>query len=276
MLVYGQIIVTLVHEWWSNADYAHGLLTPLAVAYIAYERRRELSGLLAAPSVFGFVLVLASQVLLIVGVLGAEFFLQRISMLMFIAGIILFFWGWVALSKTAFGLVLLLLAIPLPAIIFNPVALPLQLLASSWATDVLQGLQVPVYREGNVLLIQRQLLNVTEACSGIRSLITLIALSTLTTMLARFLPMRWWQRIPFVLSSVLVAVVANAFRVTGTGLLANWLGAKAAEGFFHTFSGWLVFAFGYSMLLGELFVLKQLSTGGLGSGTPYPGHPLET
>jgi len=259
LLVYGQILPTIVQEWWTNDDYAHGLLTPFALAYLIHERRHALFNIPVAPSAFGFIVILASQAVLLVGFLGAEFFLQRISMLMFFAGLILFLWGWNVLSKTAFGLILILLAIPLPALVFNSFALPLQLLASSLAEAVLNMLHVPVYRDGNILQLPHDLLlNVAEACSGIRSLISLIALAALTTMLARF-PMRWWARILVVLSAVPIALATNAFRVTATALLAYKFGIGAAEGFLHASSGWLVFIFAFFIILGELFFLTRFA-----------------
>ena len=262
-LVYGWILPGLAQEWWTNDDYAHGLFTPFAIAYLVYERRRQLFTIPAVPSGFGFALILASQAVLVVGFLGAEFFLQRISMLVFLAGMILFFWGWRALSRTAFGLILILLAIPLPALIFNSIALPLQLLASTLAESVLDLLHVPVFREGNILQLPGGLLlNVAEACSGIRSLVSLIALAALTTMLARFLPMGWLARIGFILSSVPIALAANAVRVTGTGLLAYKFGLAAAEGFFHSFSGAFVFVFAFAALLAEMTLLKQFAAAG--------------
>lgn len=256
-LVYGQIIAVLVQEWWTNDDYSHGFLIPFALAYLFYERRAEFLAIPMRPSALGFVVILLSQLVQLVGFLGAEFFLQRVSMVIFLAGVVLFFWGWQMLLETSFGLVLIVLAIPLPAIIFNAIALPLQLLASSWAESFLRVCQIPVYRDGNVLQLSSQLLNVTEACSGIRSLMSLV---TLATMLAYFLPMRWWARLAFIATSVPVALAANAFRVAGTGLLARWFGHEAAEGFFHSFSGWLVFVFAFVVLLGELLLLQRIAT----------------
>ena len=260
LLVYGQILRPLVQEWWSNDDYAHGLFTPFAVAYLVYDRRKELFNIEANPSAIGFVIILASQALLLVGFLGAEFFLQRTSMLLFTAGLILYIWGWRALSQTAFALILFLLAIPLPAIVFNYFALPLQLLASSLAEGVLDMLHVSVYREGNILQLPHGLLlNVTEACSGIRSLVSLLALAALTTMIPRFRSMPGWARIAFILSSVPIALVANALRVTATGVLAFNFGIGAAEGFLHSFTGAFVFVFAFAALLIELFVLQHFA-----------------
>jgi exosortase len=259
LLVYSQILRGLLSEWWTNGDYAHGLFTPIAIAYVAYERRRTLSQIVTAPSFWGFPLIVGSQAMLIIGSLGAEFFLQRTSILVFFAGLILFLWGRQALSKTAFGLVLTLLAIPLPAVVFNSVALPLQLLASTMSESVLDLLHIPVYREGNVLQLPGHLmLNVSEACSGIRSLVTLIALAALTTMVSRFVRVPAWARLAFVASSIPVALIANAVRVTGTGLLAYEFGSRAAEGFFHSFSGALVFVFAFGVLLPEMVLLSRL------------------
>ena len=257
-LVYGPLLPAIVREWWTNDDYAHGLFTPFAIAYLAYERRKGFISIPPNPSGFGFLVILASQALLIVGFLGAEFFLQRISMLLFLAGAIVFLWGWEALSKTAFALVLILLAIPVPAVIFNSVALPLQLLASTMAQSVLDLLRISVYRDGNILQLPNGLLlNVAEACSGIRSLVTLIALSALMTMLARFQPLRWGARGVFVLSVVPIALMTNALRVIGTALLAFNYGEKAAQGFFHSVSGGLVFVIAFSILLVEMVCLQS-------------------
>src|SRR5215471_14723897 len=120
-IVYGQILPSLFREWWTNDDYAHGLFTPFAIAYLVYQRREQLFSIPVLPSKIGFFVVLISQLILLVGFLGAEFFLQRISVVLFLGGLILFLWGWNALYRTAFGLILVALAIPLPAIVFNAV-----------------------------------------------------------------------------------------------------------------------------------------------------------
>src|SRR5205823_7262587 len=150
------------------------------------------------PSVTGLFIVLISQLFFLVGVLGSEYFVQRSSFLLMLAGCIVFLLGWAYLWESLFGLVLLQLSIPLPALIFNSIALPLQLFASAWAESALQLCRIPVYREGNILQLSTQSLNVTEACSGIRSLVSLI---TLATMLAYVLPVKWFARIILVISA---------------------------------------------------------------------------
>ena len=252
--LYAKVLAELATEWWQNPDYSHGLLVPFAIAYLLYEKRKSLSSLPLRPSWFGLALIIASQGINLVGFLGAEYFLQRSSFVLLLAGLILFFAGWQHLQETAFMLLLLELAIPLPVLIFNIVALPLQLIASSWAESFLRVCQIPVLREGNLLVLAQQTLNVTEACSGIRSLMSLI---TLGLMLAYFLPFRWMIRVAFVLTTIPIAIVANAFRVGGTGVLATYFGERAAQGFFHTFSGWLVFVFAFAVLLGEVALMHR-------------------
>jgi len=260
--IYARVLMDLAKEWWINPDYSHGLLIPFAVGYLVYEKRSSLASLPSRPTWFGVVIIVISQCINLIGFLGAEFFLQRTSFVLLIAGLILFFGGWQYLRETAFMLLLFELAIPLPVLIFNLVALPLQLIASSWAESFLRVCQIPVLREGNLLYLSQQTLNVAEACSGIRSLMSLI---TLGLMLAYFLPFRWMVRVAFVLTTIPIAIVANAFRVGGTGVLATYFGDKAAQGFFHTFSGWLVFVFAFFVLLGEVALFHRLFGGKKGS-----------
>ncbi len=252
--LYGKTVVDLFKDWWENPDYSHGLLLPFALAYLLYQKKEMLRALPLSPSNLGLITIMGALGINLVGYLGAEFFLQRFSLLLFLAGAVWFLWGGRHLWEMSFAFLLLLFAIPLPAIIFNAVSLPLQLIASSWAENFLRICSVPVFREGNILMLPHQTLNVAEACSGIRSLMSLI---TLGVMIAYFLPFRLWIRLLFVATTVPIALVANAFRVGGTGLLGRWFGNAAAEGFFHTFSGWLVFIFALGVLILEVMLLQK-------------------
>lgn len=254
-LVYQRTVIELAQEWWNNPDYSHGLLVPFAIGYIVHQKWDQIRSLPIQGSWAGLVLIVLSQAINLVGFVGAEFFLQRSSLVLLLAGLVLFCWGWRHLWDAFFALVLLQLSIPLPQIVFNLVALPLQLIASAWAEASLHLLKIPVYREGNILLLPNTALSVAEACSGIRSLMSLI---TVGVLIAYFMPTRTWVRALFVLSTVPVAIVANAFRVSGTGVLAHYYGAAAAQGFFHTFSGWLVFLFAFCFLMVEVTVLVKL------------------
>jgi exosortase len=252
--VYAWSLPGLMMEWWTNDDYSHGLLMPFAVAYLIYEKRGAWAKLRLHGHWSGFVVIALSQAIQFVGFLGAEFFLQRTSFVLLIAGVVLFVCGWEFLKEVSFILLMILLTIPLPALIFNAVALPLQLLASRFSEIALTMLNIPIYREGNILQLPNLTLSVAEACSGIRSLMSLI---TLGVMISYFLSGQWWMRALMIFSTVPLAIAANVFRVAVTGVLARYYGEKASSGFFHTFSGWVVFVIAFVVLISELRILNQ-------------------
>jgi exosortase len=166
--------------------------------------------------------------------------------------------------------------IPLPAIIFNQIAFPLQLLASRLGEFAIAAAGIPVLREGNVLILANTQLEVAEACSGIRSLISLL---TLGIVYGYFTDKRAWVRTAIALSTIPVAIVANGARVAGTGILAHWWGPEAAEGFFHEFSGWVVFIVAFVMILGIQRLILRLAPAEKVTRTPVvpaPVAPAET
>ena len=237
MLFHG-VMTKLAVDWSANENYSHGfLIVPLA-AYFAWERRHRLWCAEVRVSWPGALLVAASLLALIAGVLGAELFLARVAMIGVLAGAILFVLGASCFRILAFPLAFLFLMIPLPAIIFNQIAFPLQLLASRAGEAALSAAHIPVLREGNVIVLASTTLEVAEACSGIRSLISLLALGIVY---GYFSDPRHLARLALALVTVPIAIAANALRVAGTGIAAHFIGAAAAEGFLHTFSGWLMF-----------------------------------
>ena len=250
-LLYRDVLAKLIHDWATDDNYSHGFLIVPIAAYLAWERRALLSSTPARPSVLGWIVVLGSIAVLVVGVLGAELFLTRISIVGVLAGAVLFTLGWRHLRILAFPILFLCLMVPLPAIIFNQIALPLQLLASQVGEASLYAAGIPVLREGNVMVMANTTLEVAEACSGIRSLITLL---TLGIVFGYYVDPRGWVRTFIALATIPIAVIANGVRVAGTGFAAHAYGPAAAEGFFHEFSGWLVFVFAFSLL----FVLQRL------------------
>ncbi|HET9833596.1 MAG TPA: exosortase A [Vicinamibacterales bacterium] len=245
-LLYWQVLVKLVSDWYHDDNYSHGfLIVPIAV-YFAWERRERLKAAAQNPSILGLVVIVGSILVLLAGILGSELFLTRISIVGALVGTVLFLFGWQHLRVLAFPIAFLLLMIPIPAIIFNQIAFPLQLLASRFGETAMGMADVPVLREGNVLILANTTLEVAEACSGIRSLVSLL---TLAIVLGYFSDRRLWVRCFVALSSIPVAVVTNGFRVAGTGIAAHRFGAAAAEGFFHEFSGWLVFVAAFALTL---------------------------
>ena len=228
LILYFDVLAKLVSAWRTDDNYSHGFFIVPIAAYFAWERRQQVAAAAVRPSPLGLVVVVASIGVLAAGVLGAELFLTRVSLIGVLIGIVLFMFGWQQLRILAFPLLFLLLMIPLPAIIFNQIAFPLQLLASRTGEYVLTSVDMPVLREGNVLVRANTSLEVAEACSGIRSLVSLLTLGIVFGYLA---DSRWWVRTIVALSTIPVAIVSNGARVAGTGIAAHRFGPAAAEGF---------------------------------------------
>jgi exosortase len=260
---YHDIFAGLVRQWNSDDNYSHGFIVLPLAAWFAWERRARLRALTPRPSWAGLALVAGSLAVLLLGVLGAELFLSRVSLLGVIAGTVLFMWGWPHLRALAFPIAFLLLMIPLPAILFNQIAFPLQLFASQVGAGAMETVGVPVLREGNVLILPRTTLEVAEACSGIRSLVSLI---TLAIVLGQFALSRQWTRVALALAAVPVAIATNALRVAGTGIATHFWSPEAADGFFHAFSGWIVFAVAFAALLGIQRILAWMEDRRRGPG----------
>lgn len=256
VVLYVDVIAKLVHDWATDDNYSHGfLIVPIAL-YLAWERRARLATAPVRGNYLGLVVLIGSVLVLMAGVLGAELFLTRISIIGVVIGMILFVWGWEYLRILTFPVAFLILMVPLPAIIFNQIAFPLQLLASRVGEVSLAALNIPVLREGNVIVLANTSLEVAEACSGIRSLISLL---TLGIVFGYLVDPRPAMRTVIALSTIPIAVLANGLRVAGTGVAAHYYGAAAAEGFFHTFSGWLVFVFAFALLFAVERVLRRLA-----------------
>jgi exosortase len=268
-LLYRHVIAKLVHDWATDDNYSHGFLIVPVALYFAWERRERLQALPLRPSMLGWLVVAASLVVLATGLLGAELFLTRISILGVLVGAILFVGGWQHLRVLLFPVAFLLLMIPIPAIVFNQIAFPLQLLASRVGEASMSALGIPVLREGNVIVLANTTLEVAEACSGIRSLISLL---TLGIVFGYFVDPRGGMRTAIALATIPIAVVANGMRVAGTGIAAHYYGPAAAEGFLHEFSGWLVFIVSFTFLFGVQKLLARLFP--LRAQPPAPRPPV--
>jgi exosortase len=246
VILYYHILFSLAAQWWEDPNYSHGFIVPLFCGWIVWKERKRILGEPVFPSWFGLLVVLGGLGTLVLGVLGAELFLSRTSFLIVIAGLIIQFQGWRRFRAMLFPWAVLFLMIPLPVIVFNQIALPLQFLASRLASEMLSVLGVPVLREGNVINLPSLSLDVVEACSGLRSLVSLVTLAVFYGYL--FEP-RTSRRVFLVLSSIPIAVAANGFRIMGAGLLGEYWSPDKAEGFFHLFSGWLVFVLSLGLLV---------------------------
>ena len=254
-VLYYPVLARLAWDWWNDPDASHGPLVPAFSLYVLWRTRSQWSALTAKPTWAGLLVVVGALGLLVLGVLGVEFFLARSSFVFLLAGLIIFFLGWGYFRALLFPWAFLFLMIPIPAIVFNHIAFPLQLLASRFASAVLQLGGVPVLREGNVIQLASTVLEVAEACSGIRSLLSLI---TVAIIYGYFVETRLSRRILFAVAAIPIAVVANGLRVVGTGALAHYWDPQKAEGFFHTFSGWLIFLIAMALLFSFDNVLRWI------------------
>ncbi len=245
--LYHDVIRRLVDDWRVDENYSHGFLIPLISGYAIWTQRQRLAALPLQPRLLlGGAFVAVAVAFHLAGVLTGELYASRLSLVLSLAGLALYFGGWAWLRALAFPIGLLLLALPVPSIIFNPLAFRLQLLASDYATRVIQLCGIPALREGNIIELAALKLQVVEACSGIRSLMTL---ATLAVVYGYFFERHWWRRVVLVLAVPPIAVLTNAARVAVTGVLAHTRGAAVAEGFLHGFSGTLVFVAAVLLLL---------------------------
>jgi EpsI family protein len=291
--LYAAILTRLAHNWWTDENYSHGLLVPFVIGYIVWQEFDVLRNLQKKPEiVIGSAIILFSLIMLLGGTLGAELFTQRVSFVLMLAGIVVYFFGARILQKLSTALVLLLLAIPIPQIIFNKIAFPLQIWASQAAFWGLGLLSIPAKRQGNVIWLVPQGetravgLETIEACSGIRSLMTMVALALVLAYFTRrkrpqqqenvasrrfdFLKDIDFRRtVILMLSAVPVAIFTNAVRVTSTGVLTYYFGKSAAEGTWHEVSGWLVFVAAFVLLMLINFGLEFLFRRGTANSSEY-------
>ena len=252
-VLYAGTLRELVRDWWNDPDYSHGFLVPLVAGYVAWRNRLRYKSIVLRPSNAGLAIVLFALSLFFAGTLGADLFTPRISLCILLAGLVVYLCGWAMLRALAFPLCYLALMVPLPGIVYNQITLPMQLLASRIAENLINLVGIPVFREGNLLRVPHYAVEVALACSGIRSLLTLIALGVAY---AYFAERRTWSRLTLVVLMLPIAIFTNALRITISCLVGYRFGAEWAEGFLHFFSGWLIFLIALSLLFLVHFFLN--------------------
>ena len=265
--LYASILARLFLQWVGpnrDPNFEHGIFVPLFALFVLWQDRKKLEPIVPAPSWTGLPLVVLGLLMLVLGVLGAELFFSRVSLLILLAGLMVLFQGWTLFRAVLFPWAILILMIPIPSLILQQITFPLQLQAARLATGLLELVGVPVLRQGNVIVLASMPLDVAEACSGIRSLLTLVTLAIIYGYLTET---RTWVRVVLALAAVPIAVAANSFRIFGTGLLVQYWDPDKAVGFFHAFSGWLIFVVALIML----FAVHRAIT--LLFGRPESGSP---
>lgn len=240
------VLTTMVKEWATMDEMGHGFFVPVVAGYIAWNDRERILGQPVKPCWPAALLIVWAFFQMVLGFLGADFFVARTAFLFALVGVIWTLAGTAVLRSLAFPLLVLLFMIRIPLFVYQQMTFPLQIFASKAATVMLQALSIPVMRDGNILELPSRRLEVIEACSGIRSLLSLTFLSLAY---AYVFDKRLWMRPVLFVCAIPIAIAANAFRITITGILSEY-NQNLAEGFFHSFEGWVLFMVALMALIG--------------------------
>jgi exosortase len=242
VILYAPVLRSMAQQWWDDPNYSHGLLVPLFAAFILWRERARWSTLPVRASDYGLLVMLFAIGLLLAGTLGSEHFTSRISLIFLVSGIIIFLAGWQALRSVAFPVGYLVFMIPLPAIIYYQLTFPLQLLASRLGASGLVAVGVPTVREGNLLILPNCTLEIVEACSGVRSMLSLLAAVVGYLYLTE---PSTWRRCVLVALTVPIVIYSNALRLVATGVLSYHYGPGVDSGLPHTALGLVFFALAF-------------------------------
>ena len=265
LILYGQVFRSMVQQWWNDPNYGHGFFVPVFAAYILWRERCRRREVPIRTSNWGLPVMLSAIGLLILGTLGAEHFTARVSLLILISGIIVFLAGWQVLRSVAFPIGYLVFMVPLPAIIYYELTFPLQMIASRLGANGLIALGVPTIREGNLLILPNCTLEVVEACSGIRSLLSLLAAVVGYVYLAE---PSTWKRCVLVAATVPIVIVSNGFRLVATGVLSFFFGPGVDSGLVHTGFGLVFFALAFLSILSVHRLIRHFT----GKQLPISAH----
>lgn len=253
LFVFQKAILKLISDWSTDPNFSHGFLIPFVALYMVWYKKNELQEITVKPSITGLFIIVFGLLVHMAGNLGSELFTMRFSMIIALSGVIIYFFGWEMFKGLLIPIAYLILMIPIPSILWNQVAFPLQLFAAFISAKCINLLNIPVFREGNILHLSNTSLEVVDACSGIRSLTSLLALTGAFSFLAPLSPLRKW--ILFI-SAVPIAVAVNVIRLTITGAMAAWIGPETAQGFLHDMSGLIIF--GAALVLVYLVFLIEM------------------
>lgn len=261
--VFSPVVPAMVGTWLNHSDNSHALLVPLIAMYFVWIKREELGRIEISGSAVGGLFLAGTLVVYLVSFVGGIAVFARLMIVFSLFGLLWSCMGWQVVRVLAFPLGFLVFMVPVPDSVLGMVSFPLQLLATKIAAGVIQFCSIPVYREGNMLYFVHTQLEVAEACSGIRSIMSLTMLSVI---FAHLSGNGWWRKALLIFSAIPIAMLANILRVSGTGILAHFFGNKVARGFLHEFSGLAVFVFGLVLLFLVFNLLNRI-----GNSNPRPG-----
>ncbi len=253
--LYVNTFAMLIADWKTDDDFSHGFLIPIISGYLIWINRAKLTAVRIQPSSWGIAVICFALILYVAGILGAELFIQRSSMIVCLMGISLYLFGWKITKQVSFPLVYLFFMIPIPAIIWNQIAFPMQLMAAKLSASVIQLLGIAVLREGNILHLSNTSLEVVNACSGLRSLTALLALSAAFAYLSNLKLLSKWI---LFLSAAPIAIIVNIVRLTFTSILVDSYGSGILSGLVHELTGVMIFGIALISLWGCYQALSSI------------------
>jgi len=262
-----QAVYPFMVSKWDSADFSYAYLIPLIIAYIFWEQRKDFFAAPTAPTWWGVVPLAMGLGMYWLGELSGEYYSMYLSSFLFIVGILLLHLGWRKVRVLWFGLFLVLTMFPPPDFLYNKISVFLKLISSKIGVAIIQLAGLPAYREGNIIDLGFTQLQVVDACSGLRYLIPLVVLGLI---LAYFYNTAFWKRLVVVISTVPLSIFLNSVRIGLTGILSKFFGPEVAQGFFHDFSGWIIFIVSLAVLLFEMWLLSKLPGKGRGAGKQKP------
>jgi exosortase D (VPLPA-CTERM-specific) len=252
---YADSLAYLIQQWMEDDNYSHGFFIPVIVGLLIWWRSKQAAAAGIAPSWWGVAVVLVGVGLFVVGELATLYVVLHLSFWVVLVGLVVAVIGTRASRELAFPLGYLLMMFPLPQMLQQNLSASLQLVSSAFGVGCLQLIGVTAFREGNVIDLGPIQLQVVEACSGLRYLFPLTSLALLCGYLFQD---RLWKKILLVGSAVPLAIFLNGVRIGMIGVLIEWYGQGAAEGFMHAFEGWVLFVLSFALLVGEMWVLARI------------------
>jgi len=257
LIVFHHTILKLIGDWASDDNYSHGFLIPFIAGYMIWQKRDKLSAYTATPNMMGLLVLAAGMGMHIVGNVGAELFVMRVSIIVTLMGLSLYLLGKGITKEILLPLAYLIFMVPLPSIIWNQIAFPLQLFAAAVTEGVVDLIGIPILREGNILHLPSTTLEVVDACSGLRSLVSLLALSAA---FAWFVDLSKPGKWLLFFSAVPIAIGVNVLRLMLTAMMAHWVSPDTAHGFLHDASGMFMFAIAFVLMLIVYWMLSRIET----------------
>lgn len=255
-IFFNQTIINLIKNWSANDNFSHGFLIPFISGFIIWKKRNELTAVTKKTNYWGLCIITAGVAINIIGNIGAELFTMRTAIILTIFGIVLYLFGFATIRAILVPLIYLFFMIPIPAIIWNKIAFPLQLFAAELSFQLVNIIGIPILREGNILQLSNTTLEVVDACSGLRSLTSLLALSAA---FAYIVPIKIIYKWLLFLSAIPIAIFVNVLRITITSIMAMSIGVQTAQGFFHDLSGIFVFIVAFILLCVVYMVISTIS-----------------